>query len=87
MNGLKEARCSLITCDVAMVTSSRRRPWRSTTRAPRLWVWAFFKLAKRCPRNSSREGLPNCEEEKLGHYRPEVLTDSNYHADEDIDGD
>jgi hypothetical protein len=28
---------------------------------------------------------PKCEDEKLSHYRPEVLTDSNYEADEDID--
>jgi hypothetical protein len=28
---------------------------------------------------------PKCEEEKLARYRPEVLTDSNYAADEDID--
>ena len=30
---------------------------------------------------------PNCEDEKLSHQRPEVLTDRNYYADEDIDGD
>ncbi|MBR0721795.1 hypothetical protein [Bradyrhizobium manausense] len=30
---------------------------------------------------------PKCEDEKLSHYRPEVLTDNNYYADEDIDGD
>ena len=30
---------------------------------------------------------PKCEEEKLSAYRPEVLNDSNYEADEDIDGD
>ncbi|KRQ01299.1 hypothetical protein AOQ73_18270 [Bradyrhizobium pachyrhizi] len=30
---------------------------------------------------------PQCEDEKLSHYRPEVLTNSNYDADEDIDGD
>lgn len=26
-----------------------------------------------------------CEEERLGRFRPEVLTDSNYHTDEPID--
>jgi hypothetical protein len=30
---------------------------------------------------------PTCAKEKLSHYRPEVLTDSNYEASEDIDGD
>ncbi|MGY3484432.1 hypothetical protein ACVW1C_002315 [Bradyrhizobium sp. USDA 4011] len=30
---------------------------------------------------------PKCEDEKLSHYRPEVLTDSSYEADEAIDGD
>ncbi|MCP3463040.1 hypothetical protein [Bradyrhizobium sp. CCGUVB23] len=30
---------------------------------------------------------PKCEDEKLSRYRPEVLTNSNYDADEDIDGD
>jgi hypothetical protein len=30
---------------------------------------------------------PKCEEQKLSHYRPEVLTDSNYETSEDIDGD
>jgi len=28
-----------------------------------------------------------CRDEKLSHYRPEVLTDSFYDADEPIDGD
>ena len=28
---------------------------------------------------------PKCEDEKLARYRPEVLTDSNYYADEPID--
>jgi len=28
-----------------------------------------------------------CAKDKLSGYRPEVLTDSNYYADEDIDGD
>lgn len=28
---------------------------------------------------------PACEKEKLSHYRPEVLTDSNYEADEPIE--
>jgi len=28
---------------------------------------------------------PSCEDEKLSHYRPEVLTDSNYEADEPIE--
>ena len=28
-----------------------------------------------------------CVKAKLGKYRPEVLTDSNYEADEDIYGD
>jgi len=26
-----------------------------------------------------------CVEEKKSHYRPEIFTDSNYYADEDID--
>jgi hypothetical protein len=26
-----------------------------------------------------------CKDKKLSKYRPEVLTDSNYHADEPID--
>jgi hypothetical protein len=30
---------------------------------------------------------PNCEEEKLSRYRPDVLTDGNYWADEPIEGD
>jgi hypothetical protein len=30
---------------------------------------------------------PKSEAEKLSHYRPDVLTDSNYWADEAIDGD
>lgn len=30
---------------------------------------------------------PKCEDEKLGHYRPEVLTNSNYEADEQIEPD
>jgi hypothetical protein len=30
---------------------------------------------------------PKCREQKLSGYRPEVLTDGNYSADEDIDGD
>jgi hypothetical protein len=28
-----------------------------------------------------------CHTEKMSHYRPEVLTDSNYDAVEEIDGD
>ncbi len=28
-----------------------------------------------------------CEREKLSHYRPEVLTDSQYECDEAIDDD
>ena len=28
-----------------------------------------------------------CVDEKLSHYRPEVLTDSNYWASEDIEPD
>lgn len=28
-----------------------------------------------------------CKKEKLARYRPEVLTDPNYYADEEIDGD
>ena len=28
-----------------------------------------------------------CADAKLAKYRPEVLTDSNYEADEDIEGD
>jgi hypothetical protein len=28
---------------------------------------------------------PGCEDERLSHYRPEVLTDSNYEADEPIE--
>jgi hypothetical protein len=28
-----------------------------------------------------------CRDAKLARYRPEVLSDSNYHADEPIDGD
>jgi hypothetical protein len=28
-----------------------------------------------------------CRKEKLGHYRPDVLTDPNYWADEPIDSD
>jgi len=28
-----------------------------------------------------------CHDTEMAKYRPEVLTDSNYHADEDIDGD
>ena len=30
---------------------------------------------------------PDCREEKLSKYRPDVLTDPNYWADEDIDED
>jgi hypothetical protein len=30
---------------------------------------------------------PKCEAEKLSHYRPDVLADSNYWADEPIDAD
>lgn len=30
---------------------------------------------------------PACEERKLAAYRPEVLTDSNYEADEPIEED
>lgn len=30
---------------------------------------------------------PKCREQKLSGYRPEVLTDSNYDADEPIEGD
>ena len=30
---------------------------------------------------------PKCRDEKLSHYRPEVLADGNYEADEPIDGD
>jgi hypothetical protein len=30
---------------------------------------------------------PACEEQKLSVYRPEVLTDSNYYADEQIEPD
>ena len=37
-----------------------------------------IELARVCER---------CREEKLSHYRPEVLTDANYEAVEDIDGD
>lgn len=28
---------------------------------------------------------PECQKEKLAQYRPEVLTDSNYYADEPIE--
>lgn len=28
---------------------------------------------------------PSCIEEKMSHYRPEVLTDSNYECDEPIE--
>ena len=28
-----------------------------------------------------------CEKEKMAKYRPDVLTDSNYWCDEDVDGD
>ena len=30
---------------------------------------------------------PKCREQKLSGYRPEVLTDSNYEADEPIEED
>lgn len=30
---------------------------------------------------------PKCRKAKLAGYRPDVLTDANYWADEDIDGD
>jgi hypothetical protein len=30
---------------------------------------------------------PDCHEPKMARYRPEVLTDGNYQADEDIDDD
>lgn len=30
---------------------------------------------------------PKCEDEKLSRYRPEVLTNSNYYADEPIEED
>jgi hypothetical protein len=30
---------------------------------------------------------PQCEREKLSHYRPEVLTDSDYECDEQIEED
>jgi len=30
---------------------------------------------------------PKCEAEKLARYRPDVLNNPNYAADEDIDGD
>ncbi len=30
---------------------------------------------------------PKCRAEKLSHYRPEVLSDSNYEADEPIEED
>ena len=29
----------------------------------------------------------NCKRDKLARYRPDVLNDPNYWADEDIDGD
>jgi hypothetical protein len=28
---------------------------------------------------------PKCRRDKLSHYRPEILSDPNYEADEDID--
>lgn len=60
-----------------------------------------FNDARPCPCNSGlmshwandARGIPlcrvcpTCEETKLARYRPEVLTDSQYYADEDIDGD
>jgi hypothetical protein len=30
---------------------------------------------------------PKCEARRMREFRPEVLTDPNYEADEDIDGD
>jgi len=30
---------------------------------------------------------PKCEKEKLGHYRPDVLTDPDYWHDEPLDED
>lgn len=30
---------------------------------------------------------PKCHDAKMARYRPEVLTNPNYHADEAIDGD
>jgi hypothetical protein len=43
--------------------------------------------------NHDARGIPlcrtcdDCHKEKMSHYRPEVLTDSNYWADEPIDED
>jgi hypothetical protein len=87
VNGLKEARRNLMTCNVTMVI---------LTEAP-----MAINDGRPCPfgsgltshwKNDARGILLarvclKCEAEKLSGYRPEVLTDSNYEADEDIDGD
>ena len=59
------------------------------------------EVMRPCPCGSKQEswweydarGIPlcrvctKCKKEKLSHYRPDVLTDSNYWCDEDVDGD
>lgn len=59
------------------------------------------KSFKPCPCGSGRDSAwqydakgiplcrtcPTCHEQKMAGYRPEVLTDRNYQADEPIDGD
>lgn len=55
----------------------------------------------RCPCGSGREAqaqydaraifltytCPACHKRKMAEFRPDVLTDKNYYADEPIDGD
>jgi hypothetical protein len=48
-----------------------------------VWQWVIFPLGQRCLGIPLARVCDVCAEEKLSRYRADILTDSNYWADED----